>query len=344
MTTLNFAQLKQLAANAGFPSGLQNTMAAIALAESGGNPQSTNPNDNGGRQTSWGLWQISYGNHTPPPNWSNPQANANLAYQKYLSQGLGAWGTYTSGKYKQYMNTSTSSGQAPWYTFPRIDNFGQIDPQGNFWKPDSNIQLPGGYPITALLSGTVTSVQPTTNWGGQSVVTVKLDTPLNSLATHTFYEHMSGIAPGLSVGQHVNAGDLIGYNNPSGQVPLGFGLYSGDVYGSGSAWQVLQQDLAPGGAGLLNPTNLLNSAAQSGGTWSGSGVVSYNPSGLNTSTGCQWYDLPCWFQNQVESLLISSGFVVFGLVLLLVGIIILFFGHGGGIEIAGTGVSSGGKG
>ena len=77
---MNFAQLKQLAANAGFPTSLQNTMAAIALAESGGNPQALNPNDNGGRQSSYGLWQISTGTHTPPsPNWADPQTNANLA-------------------------------------------------------------------------------------------------------------------------------------------------------------------------------------------------------------------------------------------------------------------------
>lgn len=145
---------------------------------------------------------------------------------------------------------------APWYTYPRIDNFGTIDPQGNYWKPDSNIQLPGYYPITALLPGTVTSVQ-TTQWG-QTVVTVKLDAPINSEATHTFYEHMSSAA--VNVGQHVSAGDLIGNNNPPGTVPLGFGLYSGDVYGSGSAWQQLQSDLSPGGAGLLNPVALLNAA------------------------------------------------------------------------------------
>ncbi len=149
-----------------------------------------------------------------------------------------------------------SKGQAPWYTFPRIDNFGQIDPQGNYWKPDSNIQVPGNYPITALLPGTVTSVQTTSF--GQTVVTIKLDSPLNSLATHTFYEHMSSAT--VRVGQHVTQGDLIGYNNPSGAVPLGFGLFSGDVYGSGSAWSVLQQDLKPGGAGLLNPVNMLNLA------------------------------------------------------------------------------------
>jgi hypothetical protein len=151
-----------------------------------------------------------------------------------------------------------SPASQPWWQYPRIDNFGQIDPAGNFYKPDSNIQIPGYYPIAALLAGTVTSVQ--TTGFGQSVVTVRLDNPLNNLATHAFYEHMSSAAVG--VGSHVSAGDLIGYNNPSGAVPLGFGLYSGDIYGSGSAWDILQQDLAPGGAGQLNPVALLNAASQ----------------------------------------------------------------------------------
>lgn len=257
---LSFSQLEQLAKNAGFSSALASVMAAIALAESGGNPNATNPYDNNGTQTSWGLWQISYGNHNAPPNWSDPQTNADLAYQKYLSQGLGAWGTYTSGKYQQFMNgsttsTSTTSGSQPWYTFPRIDNFGQIDPEGDYYKPDSNVITPPGYDITALLSGTITSVQQT-SWG-QTVITEKLDDPLNSEATHMFFEHMHDAV--VSVGQHINAGDLLGQANYTGEgANLGVGLYSGDVYGSGPAWAQLQSDLAPGGPGLLNPTNLLN--------------------------------------------------------------------------------------
>lgn len=102
VTPLSYAQLQQLALNAGFTKSQAPLMASIAMAESGGCPTSTNPYDNNGTQTSWGLWQISYGNHTAPRNWNDPQTNANLAYQKYKSQGYNAWGTYTSGKYMQY--------------------------------------------------------------------------------------------------------------------------------------------------------------------------------------------------------------------------------------------------
>jgi hypothetical protein len=79
-------------------------MAAIALAESGGNPSARNDKDNGGTQSSFGLWQISTGTHTPPAsNWADPNENARLAVGKYKSQGLKAWGTYTSGAYTRFL-------------------------------------------------------------------------------------------------------------------------------------------------------------------------------------------------------------------------------------------------
>lgn len=188
----------------------------------------------------------------------------------------------------------TQTQTQPWWDYPRIDNFGQQDPQGSYWKPDSNIEIPGGYPVAALLPGTVSNVQ-TTSWG-QTVVTIALDNPLNSEATHTFYEHLSQAS--VVAGNHVNAGDIIGYNNPAGQVPLGFGLYSGDTYGSGSAWSQLQSDLAPGGAGLLNPVNLLNAASQGK-----LGTVTGNYSGLQVNPVSSTSNVPIigplidWFNN-----------------------------------------------
>lgn len=150
---------------------------------------------------------------------------------------------------------------APWYTYPRIDNFGQIDPQGNYYKPDTNVLVPSGYPVTALLSGIVTDVRRT-SWG-QQVVTVKLDKPINGLATHSFFEHMHDSA--VQVGQHVDKNSLIGHANYTGEgASLGFGFYPGDIYGSGSAWDILQRDLAPGGKMLLNPVPVIEAAKNGG--------------------------------------------------------------------------------
>lgn len=110
MTVESYAQLEQLWDNAGGPPSLAPTMAAIAEAESSGNPDAQNDTDNGGTQSSFGLWQISTGTHTPPAsNWNDPAENAALAVQKYLSQGLSAWGTYDSGAYQQYLNGANTA-------------------------------------------------------------------------------------------------------------------------------------------------------------------------------------------------------------------------------------------
>lgn len=110
MADLTFSQLEGYWIQAGGSAAMAPLMAAIALAESSGNPNSTNPTDNGGTQTSWGLWQISLGNHNEPaPNWNDPLENAKLAVAKYKEQGLSAWGTYDTGAYKKYLQ----SGVAP---------------------------------------------------------------------------------------------------------------------------------------------------------------------------------------------------------------------------------------
>lgn len=104
MADYTYGQLEELWIKAGGSQALAPLMAAIALAESRGDPASNNYTDNGGTQTSWGLWQVSDGTHNWPgtqdPN--NPLNNARYAVAKYQSQGLTAWGTYQSGAYKQF--------------------------------------------------------------------------------------------------------------------------------------------------------------------------------------------------------------------------------------------------
>jgi len=100
--TYSFTQLEQLWIDNGGNAILAPVMAAIALAESSGNPNAQNPYDNNGAQTSWGLWQISDGTHNALPNWNDPNVNAQYAVGKLQSQGLGAWGTFTSGAYLNY--------------------------------------------------------------------------------------------------------------------------------------------------------------------------------------------------------------------------------------------------
>jgi murein DD-endopeptidase MepM/ murein hydrolase activator NlpD len=202
-----------------------------------------------------------------------------------------------------------------WLKFPRIDNFGSIDPQGNYWKPDSNVLTPSGYPITNLYPGTVTSVQRTGY--GQTVVTVKLDNAINSLASHVFYEHMHDAS--VSPGQHIASGTLVGHANHTGEgAAVGVGFYSGDVYGTGSAWQVLQNDLKPGGAGLLNPTKILDSFKN------GTATAQSASQSLPQNAPCAPWDIQCMVSKlQLQGIGESIGIFVLALVLIIVGFFLL---------------------
>ena len=110
MPALTYAQLEETWIRGGGSRRMAPLMAAIALAESRGYPDATNPTDNNGTQTSWGLWQVSDGTHNPLPDWADPVGNARLAVAKLKSQGLGAWGTYTSGAYRQYLQGNIPPG------------------------------------------------------------------------------------------------------------------------------------------------------------------------------------------------------------------------------------------
>lgn len=96
----NRAKLEQLWRRAGGPPGEAHLMAAIALAESAGDPTNVGPPTSAG--AAQGLWQIL---GLPfPGNPFDPLTNARMAVAKYKSQGLGAWETYTSGAYKKFMS------------------------------------------------------------------------------------------------------------------------------------------------------------------------------------------------------------------------------------------------
>ena len=103
-TQYSYAQLEGLWIKAGGSKAMAALMAAIADAESRGCSTALNPTDNGGSQSSYGLWQLSNGTHSPPiADPYDGLANAKGAVAKFKGQGLGAWGTYGSGAYKQFL-------------------------------------------------------------------------------------------------------------------------------------------------------------------------------------------------------------------------------------------------
>lgn len=102
MTVYSYAQLEQLWINAGGSAAMAPLMAAIAEAESSGNPDAVNPSG------ATGLWQILGAvNPADQPNLTDPVTNAKEAVLKYQSQGLDAWTTYASGAYEPFLSNST---------------------------------------------------------------------------------------------------------------------------------------------------------------------------------------------------------------------------------------------
>lgn len=121
-TTFGFSELEQLWISAGGSQAMAPTMAAIALAESGGcryalaGPKDVRPvksctyrQTNG--ENSVGLWQINVQAH---PQYSvqslfDPNANARAAVSILGGGPPTPWSTYTSGAYRQYLSGGGSS-------------------------------------------------------------------------------------------------------------------------------------------------------------------------------------------------------------------------------------------
>jgi hypothetical protein len=92
-------ELEKLWIKAGGSTATANIAAAIALAESGGNPNARNPE---GPEHAEGLWQIK--GQLVGGNILNPEVNAKNAVAKYnAAKGFSPWTTFTSGAYKSHL-------------------------------------------------------------------------------------------------------------------------------------------------------------------------------------------------------------------------------------------------
>jgi len=224
----------------------------------------------------------------------------------------------------------------PWYAYSRVDNYAVYpDPYGDFPKPDSNINAPAGTAITALASGVISGINAPNGGAMPSfgqVVTIKLDNALNPIATHMAYLHLNGIASNVQIGQHVQAGDTIGYAgaNAQGNAGTGFALYNGPYYGYGSSWSQYV------GSSALNPVPFLNSLnASTGGSQLASGTI-----GATSLTGdlatsiLSPYIAP--IEKSVTGTLAAGMFLVIGLVAIVGGLVLLVANTKLGESIKGT--------
>lgn len=108
---LSASQIKTLWLNAGGPANEAVDMTAIALAESSGYTGAWNPGRSGRGGTnsteySVGIWQINTLAHR---NYSveqlkDPVINAQEAVRIFRLQGKRAWGAWTDGRYRQYLD------------------------------------------------------------------------------------------------------------------------------------------------------------------------------------------------------------------------------------------------
>lgn len=104
---LGYTDLLNLAQGAGFTGNDAFIAAAIALAESSGNPKAVG--DNG---TSIGLWQIHFTVHPQfdQAQLTDPQYNASAAFQIYSTAGntFRPWSTFLNDAYLAFLPSSGS--------------------------------------------------------------------------------------------------------------------------------------------------------------------------------------------------------------------------------------------
>jgi|9_EtaG_2_1085328.scaffolds.fasta_scaffold15666_5 hypothetical protein len=149
MTKYKFADIEAMARQAGFDSSISPVMAAISLAESGGNPRAHNPKY---PDDSYGLFQINMLDTPDYPMGANrraryglrsneelfdPMTNLKAAKDIYDTQGLNAWSVYSSGRYKEFLPGNFTSVELPRKTAQKISSI--VDDTGT--NPSSqNIQ------------------------------------------------------------------------------------------------------------------------------------------------------------------------------------------------------------
>lgn len=111
MSVLSMSDIGTYAQNAGFAGDDLVTAVAVALAESGGNPNALGDTNIGSGTGSFGLWQINADAHPEyGPNFSqlyDPQTNANAAYAIYSAAGdsFSSWTTFKTGSYAGFVSS-----------------------------------------------------------------------------------------------------------------------------------------------------------------------------------------------------------------------------------------------
>ena len=342
-------------------------MAAVALAESRGRNivQRGQPYS----RTGWGLWQITPGNSEPQFGVDrallDPHRNAEAAVAKEQSQGLGAWTTYTSGAYRAFMprgskGRGSGGGGRSW---------GAIS-LSHFAGVDQGVDFNGAGPIPALGDGRVTDVGSSTIIEGGSfpyVIYQLSNPPVNGSGYVYVAENFK---PTVRRGKRIKLGDTIGEaagsypyielgwnQGPKGWAPVA--PLNPDPHGAKQAgrdfWGFVQQtetgNVVPGAAAPPQAGTRPRPAGDGGwlgDTWgdfenavsSGSSDVGSAFGGIVDSIGAplDFLKAALWLVNPLNWL--RAFEIVFGSVLILLGILVAVKADELVRDVAGTAAAS----
>lgn len=188
------SDLVKLAKEAGFNDQQAPIMAAIAAAESGGNPRAHNPNARTG-DNSYGLWQINmlgrmgperrrlFGIQNDEDLW-DPKINARAAKKIFDMQGFNAWSVYKTGKHIPFLGTAQRAAGS--------QNSSSPAPAGGGQTPSATPQQSS----TDTASAVTPSSPSTSSGGGDTTSSSGSATPQNQDATP-----VTGSAGGQSSGE-----------------------------------------------------------------------------------------------------------------------------------------------
>ena len=214
-----YNQLRNLWLNAGGNKGWSYVMAAIAMAESGGNPRAHNVDANG--SVDYGLWQINSVHGYSPQSSYNPQQNAKQAVSVFNSSGPAAWSTYKNGAYKKYLpsgKTTPSSVSGDW-----VDPV----PGAGFERIDQGVDYIARTPVRAITGGKIVAIHPFAQGEGvasHTQVVEKFDKPIKVGANTYYGGYYAEETPLVKPGQKVKAGDPV---MKAGSDEIGFLVGSG---------------------------------------------------------------------------------------------------------------------
>jgi hypothetical protein len=144
-------------------------------------------------------------------------------------------------------------------------------------------------------------------------VTLSIDNPPNSIATHQAYNYMGNIA--VSQNQRVQAGQVVGYSRGGSGICTAFALTNDARYGNGTFSQY-------NGDPRLNPYPFLL-AFRAGKALPIIGDTGGGAGGITGGGASSSSDILTWLQNNVFSIFREIGIFLLALMLIVAGILLL---------------------